>query len=63
MYIFHMSFASGIFPKLLNNAVIIPILKFGSITELSNYRPISILTFFLSYWKIFYNRLTVFVND
>ena len=45
MYIFNMSFAIGIFPKLLKNAVIILVLKSGSFTEPSNYRPISILTF------------------
>ena len=64
MYIFNMSFAKGVFPKLLKNAVIKPFLKSGSITEPSNYRPISILKFFSKLLeKLFYNRLTAFVND
>ena len=49
-----MSFAEGVFPKLLKNAVITPLLKSGFITEPSNYRPISILTFVLSHWKSYF---------
>ena len=41
-----MSFAKGVFPKLLRNAVITLVLISGSITEPSNYRPLSILTYF-----------------
>ena len=49
---------------MLKNAVITPVSKSGSITEPSNYRPISILTFFSKLLeKLFYNRLTAFVND
>ncbi len=54
MYIFNMSFAKGVFPKLIKNAVITLVLKSGSITEPSNYRPIPILTFFPNYWKSYF---------
>ena len=40
------SFPFGIFPKELKLARIVPIFKCGDCTVLSNYRPISILTFF-----------------
>ena len=45
-YIFNLSFTQGIFPKLLKTAIITPIQKSGSLTDPSNYRPISILTTF-----------------
>ena len=45
-----------------SNAVITPVLKFSSITESSNYRPI-INIFSKLLEKLFYNRLTAFVND
>ena len=46
MYIFNMSFAKGVFPKLLKNAVITPVLKFGSNTKPNNYHPTSMLQIF-----------------
>ena len=64
IYISNMGFAKGVFPKLLKNALITPVLQSGSITEPSNYRPLSMLTFFSKLLeKLFYNRLTAFVND
>ena len=41
-----MSFAKGVFPKLLKNAVITPVLKFGSNTKPNNYHPTSMLQIF-----------------
>ena len=42
-YIFSLSFKSGIFPVKMKQANIILIYKKVEITELSNYRPISLL--------------------
>jgi len=63
LYIFNLSFSKGIFPKLLKNAIVIPVFKSGSNTEPSNYRPISILSIFSKLLeKLFYNRLLAFIN-
>ena len=64
MYIFNISFAKAVFPKLFKNAVFASDIKSGSITEPSNYRPISKLTFFFKLLeKFFYIRRTTFMND
>ena len=62
-HIYNLSFSQGIFPKLLKNPTVIPIFKNSSITDPSNYRPISILTIF-SYVleKLFHNRLISFID-
>jgi retron-type reverse transcriptase len=63
-YIFNLSFATGIFPKLMKDAIVTPIFKNGDNLEPGNYRPISILTIFSKLLeKLFYNRLIQFVNN
>ena len=44
--IFHSSFNEDIFPEQLKFAKVCPIFKVGSIEEIGNYRPISVLTIF-----------------
>ncbi|XP_065662773.1 uncharacterized protein LOC136085397 [Hydra vulgaris] len=43
LHIFNLSFKQGIFPKKLKIAKVIPVFKSGDDTNISNYRPISIL--------------------
>jgi hypothetical protein len=42
-HVFTLCVASGVFPGCLKKAVVVPIYKGGSMSELSNYRPISLL--------------------
>ena len=64
LLIFNISFAQGVFPKLLKTAIVTPIYKSGSHNDPSNYRPISILTIFSKVLeKLFYNRLLSFINS
>ena len=57
-YIFDLSFKTGIFPDQLKTAKITPIFKGGDINQLTNYRPISILSCFSKLLeRIIYNRL------
>ena len=48
--IINLSFQTGIFPSCLKHALITPVFKSGNRNEISNYRPISILS---TYSKIF----------
>ena len=53
----------GIFPRELKLARVIPIFKSGDKQDVSNYRPISILTFFAKVFeKILYNKLSNFFD-
>ena len=45
-HIFNLSFTSGIFPDDMKIAKVIPLFKNGSKTDLTNYRPISIISQF-----------------
>ena len=64
LLIFNLSFAQGVFPKLLKTAIVTPIYESGSLINPSNYRPISILTIFSKLLeKLFYNRLLSFINS
>ena len=57
------SFAQGIFPDQLKLAKVIPIHKEGPKTNVSNYRPISLLSSFSKiYEKIMHNRIMKFLN-
>ena len=50
------SFTEGIFPVELKLARVVPIFKAGDPTQIANYRPISVLTFFSKVFeKIMYN--------
>ena len=54
---------TGIFPDTLKIAKVIPIHKTGSRTDVSNYRPISLLSLFSKvYEKIMYSRLVSFLS-
>ena len=50
-YIINMSFMEGVFPSELKLAKVVPIFKSGDSTKMSNYRPISILSFFQKYLR------------
>ena len=64
LLIFDISFAQGVFPKLLKTAIVTSIYKSGSHNDPSNYQPISILTIFSKVReKLFYNRLLSFINS
>jgi len=57
-YIFNKALSTGIFPDRLKFSEVKPLLKKGSSTALSNYRPISLLTSFSKIIeKIIYVRL------
>ena len=45
--VFKFSLRRGVFPDALKQAKVKPIFKSGDSTELGNYRPISVLPFFL----------------
>ena len=61
--IFNRSFTTGIFPDRLKEAKIIPIFKKGSAENISNYRPISLLSSVSKVLeKIIHSRLISFLN-
>jgi Reverse transcriptase (RNA-dependent DNA polymerase) len=62
--VFNSSLQSGIFPKLMKQALVIPIYKKGQKSQLNNYRPISILPVFSKILeKIVANRLLNFLQQ
>jgi len=62
--IFNTSFSTGIVPTDIKLANIIPVLKKGSQTYLSNYCPISLLSVFHKLLeKLMYNRLINFLEN
>ena len=61
-YIINMSSMEGVFPSELKLAKVIPIFKSGDSTKMSNYRPISILSFFSKIFeKLMYNIVNNFL--
>lgn len=61
--IINLSFSNGIFPSLLKVSKVIPVFKKGSPIEVSNYRPISLLSNIEKIIeKIMYSRLVGFLN-
>ena len=63
VYIFNLSFLSGIVPKRMKIAKVVPIFKKGDPQTLSNYRPISLLTSFSKILeKLIYDRTVTFLN-
>ena len=62
-YLINKSFETGIFPDELKIAKIVPIFKSGDKTLVSNYRPISVLSFFSKIFEtILYNHLIEFIE-
>jgi hypothetical protein len=61
MHTINLSLEQGIFPNELKLANVIPIFKAGDDCDVSNYRPVSLLTTISKiYEQIFYNRLLNF---
>ena len=57
------SFRNGSFPDTLKIAKVCPVYKNGDTSELTNYRPISVLTSFSKIFeRLVYNRLTNYLN-
>ena len=62
--IFNASFSTGIVPKSLKIAKVIPVFKKGLCTKLNNYRPISLLSVFNKILeKLMYKRLYSYINE
>ena len=62
-YLINSSFESGTFPEELKLAKVIQIFKSGDRQDISNYRPISILSFFSKVFeKTMYNHLINFID-
>ena len=61
--VFNFSLREGIFPDALKYAKVKPIFKSGDVSEIGNYRPISVLTFFSKILeKIMYNRVYCYLT-
>ena len=62
-YLINKSICKGIFPSELKVAEVIPIFKSGPTTEISYYRPISIISYFSKFFeKVLYNHLINFID-
>ena len=58
-----MSFAQGIFPDEIKLARVVPMYKSGNKKEVSNYRPISVLSFYSKIFeKIMYEHVVEFMD-
>ena len=63
-YLINKSIEQGIFPDELKVAKVFPIYKSGDKKCISNYRPISVLSFFSKVFeKVMYNHLIDFIDD
>lgn len=63
-YLLNLSFQFGYFPKELKTAVVIPLHKKGETAEVSNYRPIALLSVFSKIFeKAFKRRLVAFLDS
>ena len=62
-YVINMSFREGIFPSELKLAKVVPIFISGESDKVTNYRPISVLSFFSKIFeKIRYNYVIKFMD-
>ena len=62
--IINASFATGIVPKKMKIAKVIPVFEKGSSTQLTNYRPISLLSVFNKILeKLMHKRLYSYINE
>ena len=63
-FLINYSLKTGVFPSELKLARVVPIFKAGDSSALTNYRPISAITFFAKVFeKIVYNKLLNFISD
>jgi hypothetical protein len=63
-YIFNKVLSTGVFPDRLKYSEVQPLFKKGKKTEITNYRPISLLTSFSKIIeKIIYKRLNSYLTD
>ena len=63
-HIINQSLIEGVFPNELKLARVVPIFKSGDSTNISNYRPISVLTFFSKIFeRIMYNYVINFMDE
>ena len=56
VHIFNLSFFTGIFPSELKIAKVIPLFKNGNKSDISNYRPISLLSQFSKILEKIFNE-------
>ena len=56
MHICNLSFIKGIFPLQMKIATVIPMFKSGDKSQFNNYRPISVLSQFSKFWKIYFRK-------
>ena len=62
-YLVNSSISEGIFPSELKLARVVPIFKSGDPSLITNYRPISVLSFFSKVFeKVMYNHIISFMN-
>ena len=62
-YIINMSLIEGIFPSELKLEKVVPLFKSGESDKVTNYRPISVLSFFSKIFeKIIYNYVVHFMD-
>ena len=62
-HIVNKCFSEGVFPSELKLAKVVPIFKAGASNKITNFRPISVLSFFSKVFeKIIYNHLIDFMN-
>ena len=63
-YVINRSFSDGIFPNELKLARVVPIFKSGDSSQITNYRPISVLSCFSKIFeRIMYNHLYDFMEQ
>ena len=63
-HIINNSIKEGVFPSELKLARIVPLLKSGDSSQITNYRPISILSFFSKIFEIImYNHIVDFMDS
>ena len=64
IYICNKMLSTGTFPTRLKFSQVFPLFKKGNKTEMSDYRPVSLLTFFSKIFeKVIYNRLLQHTNE
>ncbi len=63
-HLINQSIIEGVFPKELKLARVVPLFKSGDTTQVTNYRPISVLTFFSKIFeRIMYNYVLDFMTE